>query len=100
MTNYETIYRDMVLTTPFPADASHSEEFRITHAAGLAAVVAAAKAEALEEAATWAADVAERMSVGSYSTGPSGREQDLWDKYWHASEWLAGRAENARKATQ
>ena len=52
MTNYDTIYRDTVLTTPFPADASHSEEFRITHAAGLAAVVAAAKAEALEEAAT------------------------------------------------
>ena len=98
MNDYEAIYEAAY-------DAEYIlEEIREPHEdaykAGIAAVVAAAKAEALEEAATWAADVAERMSVGSYSTGPSGREQDLWDKYWHASEWLAGRAENARKATQ
>ena len=97
MTDYETIYQD---GTNAVWPSLEEDDYPAAHRAGLDAVVAAAKAEALEEAATWAADVAERMSVGSYSTGPSGREQDLWDKYWHASEWLAGRAENARKATQ
>ena len=99
MTDYEAIFEQAFKDAKSGSTRSLSDNLRCDRVA-LAAVVAAAKAEALEEAATWAADVAERMSVGSYSTGPSGREQDLWDKYWHASEWLAGRAENARKATQ
>lgn len=69
---------------------------RILASKWLAETIADAKAEALEEAAEWAEAVADRMGVGSYEHGPSGREIDLWQKYEHASEWLAGRAADMR----
>jgi hypothetical protein len=57
MTDYEAIYNDAVNDVEVPPESSLDEVYDLTHNAGIAAVVAAAKAEALEEAAVIAEGV-------------------------------------------
>lgn len=53
MTDYESVYNDALNDEEVPIGALIDDIHQITHAAGLAAVVAAAKAEALKDAAAF-----------------------------------------------